>query len=112
MMNDYECPYCQAPHEYDGDGMGDGDTEEVQCDKCEKFFLIVGCITVSYDAYQADCLNGAPHAWAACLRYPRVMYGKVQYRCSGCQITEDRPATPEEIAKHGDWPTMDAKVVA
>ncbi len=106
MNDDYECPYCNAEHEYTGDPLGDDETTEVQCEQCEKFFIVRGCITVSYDAYQADCLNGNPHPMRDCMRYPRVIHGECERRCDTCGKTEDRPATQEEIDKHGDFPTI------
>jgi hypothetical protein len=99
---DYECPYCGHEEEYQGDGIGDGEQEEIQCEKCEKSYIIVACVSVTYDSYVADCLNGSPHNLHS-RSHPRVAMGKVTLSCDDCNHREQRDATPEEIAEHGDF---------
>lgn len=58
-MNDFECPYCKHGHNYTGDGIGDGDYEEIVCDSCGKEFIISCSVILHFTAY---CANSS-HSW-------------------------------------------------
>jgi hypothetical protein len=110
-MNEIECPYCRAEQEYNGDGLSDDESEEVQCEICEKNFMITACVSVSYDSRKCDCLNGAEHRFQDTRSFPRITYGKIRMKCDYCELVKTREATEREIAEHGNWPDVQPKVI-
>ncbi len=98
-MKDLECPYCDYEFDYSGDPMGQDETTEYQCPKCEKYFIIIASWDVSYYEQPAHCLNGSPHNYTDTHRCPKIIGKKICQRCSMCQKEIDRDATEEEISK-------------
>ena len=97
-MSDFDCPYCGAEQEVchdDGFGLEEDQRHEMQCSKCEKFFVFDTCISVSHSAYRADCLNGKQHQLYVSSTYPRK-YAKML--CRTCEF--QRLLMPDEMAAH------------
>ena len=82
-MSDVDCPYCRHGQDVNHD---DGYEEDVlhqqECSKCGKTFTYTTCISFYHDAYQADCLNGGEHRFAATHTYP-VMCTKMECKTCG-----------------------------
>ena len=110
-MDEIECPYCQHTWNYDGDGLGDDESEECQCEKCEKSFMIKASVSISYESTACPCLNGEDHKFVDTRSFPRITYGKIRMKCDYCELVKTREATEREIAEHGNWPDVQPKVI-
>ena len=83
-MTDINCPYCDAELDIchdDGFGYDESKSHEMQCSECDKYFLFDTSISFSYEAKQADCLNGSEHEYKLSRTYPKE-YSKL--RCVHC----------------------------
>lgn len=97
-MRDVECPYCGEGNDIcheDGYGYEENELHNQECRSCEKIFTYQTKIFYNYDAYEADCLNGAEHNWKLTKTWP-LFFTKM--RCSVCD--ESRKLTAEEKAFH------------
>ena len=66
MIEDVECPYCEAWNEInhdDGQGYEENVKHQQNCKNCGKTFVFETEIVFSYTAYEAPCLNGGEHNW-------------------------------------------------
>lgn len=98
-MSDVECPYCGKGNDIcheDGLGYEEDVLHQQECGHCDKTFVFNTCISFSYEAQAADCLNGAEHDWKLTQTRP-VFF--TEMRCSVCG--EKRKLTPEEKVAHG-----------
>ena len=93
-MSDYticcdvvECPYCDGLVGVDiSEGLGchESQREEMQCNHCDKMFLLHTSIHYSYSGEEAPCLNGGgEHTWGA------SGHNKSIFRCKVCQETKE-----------------------
>lgn len=65
-MYDVECPYCgesQDINHDDGYGYEEDETYQQECCACDKVFIYKTTVSFTYEAQQADCLNGGEHRW-------------------------------------------------
>jgi hypothetical protein len=96
-MSDMQCPYCGADQEVchdDGHGYTEGVKHEHTCSSCDKTFVFETSIVLYYEAFKADCLNGAEHELKFLKSWP------AQYSRMGCiHCGYERRATPEELAE-------------
>lgn len=93
-MNDVNCPYCDADLEInhdDGYGYGEDVTYQQQCGSCGKTFVYNTCISFTYHANKADCLNGGDHDFHPTHSFPKEY---TRMRCSYCD--DERLMTEEE----------------
>lgn len=84
MSHDVDCPYCGKEVEIcndDGFGMDEDQKHEYECPHCEKNFVFTTCISISYDAEKADCLNDGEHNYEQTKHYPE-RYRRL--RCTMC----------------------------
>jgi len=68
-----ECPYCEEELEInhdDGFGYEEGIKHEMHCEYCKKTFVFETCVSFSYEAEKADCLNDGEHNWEKTKTYP------------------------------------------
>ena len=96
MSADFDCPYCGEPFEVchdDGHGYDEMRLHHDQCRACNKRFVFDTSISISHDAYRADCLNAGEHPWAPTKTYPKEY---TRMHCPDCG--EERKPTPEEMA--------------
>lgn len=94
MYDDVECPYCGAGQEIchdDGYGYKEGELFQQECPKCERAFVFTTSISFYYEAYKADCLNGAEHKFKPTRTFPKEF---TKMRCEDCG--EERELTEEE----------------
>lgn len=102
-MKDTECPYCHKDQEIntdDGYGLDDGGTFNQECGDCGKTFIFTTTITVSHEAYEAPCLNGAPHNMQPIKGVPAAFFvGKTRCTCCGLEET-DKIAHEAAIAEY------------
>lgn len=83
-MSEVNCPYCDNEVTIcrdDGDGLEEDVRHEQMCEHCEKNFVFTTQISVSHQAYAADCLNGSPHNWTKSVTYPIEF---TRWMCSDC----------------------------
>jgi len=76
MRQDVECPYCETWNEIchdDGFGYDEHDKHQMQCERCEKYFVFETEITYTFSASKADCLNGGEHEWVTMPCHPEFM---------------------------------------
>lgn len=96
-MNDIKCPYCKAEQEIchdDGYGYEEDEVHQQECWACEKLFVYTTSISFYYQAYRADCLNGAEHKFRATTTYPIEC---TRMRCVDCDL--ERQPTEDEMKK-------------
>ncbi len=95
MLNDMECPYCEAEQEVchdDGEGYSEDVAHEHECTECGKTFVFYTEISFDYTPQKADCLNDGEHEFKATHTSP-VKYSRM--RCTMCE--EERQPTAEEL---------------
>ena len=93
-MSDCECPYCGNDLEIchdDGAGYAEDETHQQECPHCEKTFVFTTAIHFTYHARQADCLNGADHAYERTKTWPPEA---ARLRCKHCDDEKPLPANP------------------
>lgn len=93
-MSDIECPYCEADCGTPDEHTDEGVYCEMQCPKCEKYFVYQCDYSVDYSSYKAPCLNDGEHDWDKMVGAPREFFEK-KYRCKFCN--EERVLSDEEI---------------
>lgn len=89
MNEDVECPYCGKWNEIqhdDGHGLSEDEAHEEMCGECEKYFVFYTCISFSYSAQKADCLNGSEHDWRPTFIFPK--YWPNARHCLACSKRE------------------------
>lgn len=94
-MNDVNCPYCGKPQEIchdDGYGYDESQTHQQECGDCEKMFTFTTFISFSYEAFQAECLNGGEHDFQPMTTAPVEF---TQMECPVCR--ERRQPTDAEL---------------
>ncbi len=96
MHHDLTCPYCSTPQEArDIERDQDEDFKhEMECRSCEKSFVFVIHVHVTYEALAAECLNGAEHNYKETKTWPR--------RCARMQCTDcgdEKPLSPERMSE-------------
>lgn len=94
-MSDINCPYCDTEQEInhdDGYGYEEGVKHTQECWKCEKTFVFETCISISYDASKADCLNDGNHDFKSTHTFPKEF---TEMKCSMCD--EKRKPTEKEM---------------
>lgn len=99
MSKDVNCPYCgkwSSVCRNDGFGTVEDENYEMQCDCCDKYFILRTSIIFSYDSRKADCLNDGNHDYQITRTNPRECS---KMRCSMC--FDERELTEEERKLHG-----------
>lgn len=94
-MHDINCPYCDAELEINHDDWAwyeEGRAHEMQCHKCDKYFIFYTSISFDYDPQQADCLNTGDHIMQPSRSYPKQFSNMV---CATCDY--HRACTDEEM---------------
>lgn len=92
-----ECPYCKHENKHIPEGCHNEDaTYEMQCPKCEKYFVFTVFISFSYTSYPAECLNTDVHDFQLTHTEPKE-FSKM--RCSMCG--EERELTQDERKQYG-----------
>jgi len=81
------CPYCEEEVEIchdDGAFYDESEQEELECDNCEKKFLVQASCSWSYEGEKCDCLNGGEHKWKK--RFSDEHYPELQHKeyCTDC----------------------------
>ncbi len=96
-MADVKCSYCGTGLEIindDGFGLEEDRIYEQECFACGKVFAFRSSISVSYQAWQADCLNGGSHDYKPSITFPK------KYTKMVCQVcVHRRNPTEAEISK-------------
>lgn len=95
-MADLECPYCGAEHEIchdDGFGYSEGAHQD-ECGQCGKRFLFFTSISFSYEAKEADCLNGGEHQYRPSFTVP---LDRTRMLCRVCE--DSRCPTEVEMVR-------------
>ena len=93
-MREINCPYCRAEVLIDPTDIGEISEDylyEHECSACEKNFVYTIRIRHTYEAFQADCLNGADHDYQLSNTFPRELCDMV---CTICDT--HRQLTDEE----------------
>ena len=96
-MNKVTCPYCGTEQREPDEAYEEEVWHEVDCEKCEKVFLVSPYYIKGYPEKKAPCLNGEPHDWRPIVGYPKE-YFENKKRCSHCglerNIKEEVPDEP------------------
>ena len=95
-MSDINCPYCGAEQDINHDddyGIAEDEVYEQECSECEKIFAFNTGFILVYEAWKADCLNGAEHKYKRTDTYPREF---TKMRCTDCH--HERKCTDDELA--------------
>lgn len=90
-----KCPYCkheQRINHDDGYGYDEDTIYNQECTNCDKTFAYHTYITIRYETWKSECLNGGQHEWLAAKTYPK-RYTKMV--CSSCGDT--REPSDEEL---------------
>jgi hypothetical protein len=98
-MKDIECPYCGHDQDIDhddGQGYEEDKIHEQECEVCFKSFAFNTTMSYSYDAWEAECLNGGQHNMAPVIHGPRLWPDWV--RCTKCGHDE-KGAIDRELLK-------------
>ena len=86
-MSTVTCPYCEAELgvcQDDGFCVEDSTDYDMECEHCDKTFIITPCISWSFDARKADCKNGdAEHKLEDKIGYPEAYYVGIKC-CTDC----------------------------
>lgn len=56
-MNEIECPHCQHSFENYLDPFDQDEEKEVQCPKCEEYFMVRCTYSASYESYKIGLEN-------------------------------------------------------
>jgi ribosomal protein S27E len=103
-VSDVKCPYCehrQSVCHDDGFGYSEDEAHQLECRNCDKTFVFYTSIHFSYEAYQADCLNGSPHNYERTKTYPPHF---ARMRCEDCgherALTYDEKNAPIDQPHH------------
>lgn len=101
MSYQLECPYCNEEfyEELEGCQYEDNCLSETECPKCEKMFVFRTNVSISLDAYKADCLNGEKHDYRPTNWYLVHEHQVGLYKCYDCENT--KKMTKEEALKLG-----------
>jgi hypothetical protein len=113
MLQDVECPYCEAWQEIDHDdgyGYQEDELYEQECSECGKTFGYETMIIYSYAAKKLPCSNGEDH----CLEEYKVIpheFGVGKKKCKWCGdvITVDEKASKEALDSYFDGLKQDCK---
>ena len=84
-MSDVECPYCGAEQAIcydDSHGYAEDQRHEQSCGECEKTFVFATYLSLSHEAYKADCLNAGKHDWRLSRTFPREFS---YWQCKDCE---------------------------
>jgi len=104
-MDKVTCPYCEEECEInhdDGAFYNEDEQEEMQCEHCDKYFMVATSISYYHEGYKAPCKNGEPHDWQPIHGIPIEIF-KGKERCSYCDEERDT-YTPEQRQKaHNDY---------
>lgn len=90
-MSDINCPYCNAELEIchdDGFGYEEGILHQMECPRCDSYFVFETSIVFYYDAKKANCLNDGIHHYKVTGTYPS-RYAKL--RCDMCDDEQPLP---------------------
>lgn len=102
-MDTVECPYCELDVEIchdDGAYYHDEETEEIECEHCEKKFLVRSSISWDFYGEKAECLNDGNHQWKK--RFPR--HENVDYsRYEECADCGEKRTLPKEETDTRRW---------
>jgi hypothetical protein len=85
-MDTVFCPYCDKEVEInhdDGFGYKDDEFLEMECDHCDKKFMMHVSMSFDYEGSKADCLNGGEHDWEQIHGWPKEHFIGRQ-KCSMC----------------------------
>jgi uncharacterized Zn-finger protein len=86
MLQDIECPYCEAWQEInhdDGYGYQEDEIYEQECNECGKVFTYTTFVTFHYSAEQAPCKNGGGHKLNEICGHPKEFF-EYKRRCEYC----------------------------
>lgn len=96
-MSSISCPYCEKIQEVchdDGFGYDEDVRHEMRCVSCEKKFVFQTTISITYEEFKADCLNGSSHrlqyTFTRPIEYTRMMCQDCSYsrKCTAEELTE------------------------
>lgn len=65
-MDTVDCPYCGQENEInhdDGAHYDEEHAESMECEHCDKKFLVDATISWYFEGREADCLNDGEHKW-------------------------------------------------
>ena len=85
-MDTVTCPYCEEEVEIchdDGAYYDENRPREIECEHCEKKFMVHSSMSWSFEGEKADCLNGGEHDWQQMIGAPREHFVGRQ-RCEMC----------------------------
>lgn len=85
-MDTVECPYCQESvkiNHDDGAHYDENISEPMECEKCEKSFMVSASVTWHFEGERADCLNDGEHDWQKIRGYPTEHFEN-RRRCWMC----------------------------
>lgn len=94
-MDTVECPYCEGDVEIchdDGAYYNDGESNPIECEHCEKKFMVNQEISWIFTGEKAECLNTGEHDWKK--RYSEKYYPNLaRYEeCRDCNEQRTLPA--------------------
>ena len=101
-MSDVECPHCFHEIEIctdDGFGTDESETYEQKCPHCESTFALRVCISLTYSASKADCMNGGEHNFRVNKKNPWNIGKELCMDC-GKEITTDQAAYTKAMAEY------------
>ena len=102
IVNDMECPYCDAPNKVchdDGQGYKEDEAHEMPCGDCGKNFVFQTSISFYYSPKKADCLNGSPHRFREWLTLWDDEHETVEERrCRDCDHRERQERRKPSLA--------------
>lgn len=91
-METVTCPYCEKENDIchdDGAYYSEDSAEEMECEHCEKKFMVSTSISYFFSGEKADCLNDGEHDWKQIIGAPKEHFiGR--FRCSQCGEEEHR----------------------
>lgn len=99
-MDTVTCPYCEEECEInhdDGAFYTEDQEEEMECEHCEKVFMVSTGVIYSHTAEKCPCKNGEEHDWQQIHGCPMEIL-KGRERCQYCNEERDT-YTPEERKK-------------
>lgn len=89
-MNDFECPYCGAEQQDNGESDETGHTYEQECCACGKSFAYVVDYIKTYETFQAPCMNGEEHSLKPIITTYHPA-GFIRHRCEWCDLEVQVP---------------------
>ena len=100
-MDKVTCPdcgeECEINHD-DGAFYTEDELEEMQCEHCDKYFMVSTSMSFYHEGHKTPCLNGEEHDWKEICGYPKEVYDGKK-RCSYCGEEKDFLSKEERAEK-------------